>query len=594
MRKDAIAVDTTPSAIDIDILFPDKSTRTPSDSTNLSPEIIKLQTTIFSGMHREDLFPHKNIRSPSDSANSSPEIIQLLLTQCLIICEKPIDQLNRLLGFMDQLIIALNLILFPNLIRYHRMKLLIEKLFSSAHSLSSTLNDFTMEYKIFSPSDINYPIVSQPHEECHITKKCKLEPQIDSDENKVRDTKNPKLLASKDISENIRPPSLHYFVAIQNKDEQFMIVENIIKYGITDCQFTLSSTDPNTKPIDNILNLYSENSRKNDKNHLGNILIKNIDIAAHRAALESNMSLYKEHKRVLENNKEVSSPAFLTVSLTGKNIYYSDSLPRVEFSENFQETGSVPLAVPDIPSPSRLIPKENHIEGQHIKREKICSGKNDSNRILEKNLSAEEQQEESKGFSHKQIESRDRTENSKEIPEIHQRNYKSKSSEDKRLEELNQKSYTDHFRGKTDFKSPEELHHHPTAKKSHFGTTPLPESEHSMPQRILQNGKYDKISDCISENVAKANKIRNPHKHRPTEAKFQSKDKIIKLEKMLDYNQPTHEGIKKLFENQWEIESLSLQSSEQSYTSRRIEKFGRKQEALFVSEVQDRQAIRIS
>ena len=48
-----------------------------------------------------------------------------------------------------------------------------------------------------------------------------------------------------------------------------MIVENLIKYGITDCQFTLSSTDPNTKPIDNILNLYSENSRKNDNSHLG-------------------------------------------------------------------------------------------------------------------------------------------------------------------------------------------------------------------------------------------------------------------------------------------------------------------------------------
>ena len=171
MRKDAIAVDTTPSAIDIDILFPDKSTRTPSDSTNLSPEIIKLQTTIFSGMHREDLFPHKNIRSPSDSANSSPEIIQLLLTQCLIICEKPIDQLNRLLGFMDQLIIALNLILFPNLIRYHRMKLLIKEIFRSTRSLNITLNDFTMEYKMCGSSDIEDPIVSQPHEEYDITKR---------------------------------------------------------------------------------------------------------------------------------------------------------------------------------------------------------------------------------------------------------------------------------------------------------------------------------------------------------------------------------------------------------------------------------------
>ena len=41
-----------------------------------------------------------------------------------------------------------------------------------------------------------------------------------------------------------------------------MIVEDLIKYGIPDRKFILSSADPNTKPFDKILNLYSENSRK--------------------------------------------------------------------------------------------------------------------------------------------------------------------------------------------------------------------------------------------------------------------------------------------------------------------------------------------
>ena len=168
MRNDAIAVDTTPSGMDMNILLPDKSTRSPSDSANLSPEII---TKKFSDMHRGGLFPHTSISSPSGSENLSPEIVQLLITQCLIICKEPIDQLNKLLGFMDQLIIAWNLILFPNLIRHHRMKLLIKEIFRSTRSLNITLNDFTMEYKMCGSSDIEDPIVSQPHEEYDITKR---------------------------------------------------------------------------------------------------------------------------------------------------------------------------------------------------------------------------------------------------------------------------------------------------------------------------------------------------------------------------------------------------------------------------------------
>ena len=59
------------------------------------------------------------------------------------------------------------------------------------------------------------------------------------------------------------------------------------------------------------------------------------------------------------------------------------------------------------------------------------------------------------------------------------------------------------------------------------------------------------------------------------------------MENRLEFNQPTHEGIKKVFRNQSEIESLSLQSFEQSYTSRRIHKWERKQGTLFVGEDQN-------
>ena len=127
--------------------------------------------TMSSDVHSGDLFLHTSISSPSGSENLSPEIVQLLITQCLIICKEPIDQLNKLLGFMDQLIIAWNLILFPNLIRHHRMKLLIKEIFRSTRSLNITLNDFTMEYKMCGSSDIEDPIVSQPHEEYDITKR---------------------------------------------------------------------------------------------------------------------------------------------------------------------------------------------------------------------------------------------------------------------------------------------------------------------------------------------------------------------------------------------------------------------------------------
>ena len=113
--------------------------------------------------------------------------------------------------------------------------------------------------------------------------------------------------------------------------------------------------------------------------------------------MESNMSLYIEHKRVLENNKEVSSPASLLVSLTGENNYSSGSLQRLGFSACGQDSGCVQLAVSDVQSPSRLIHQENHIEGQYIKKNDICSVKNDSTRSLEKDFSAEKKTRSVKG-----------------------------------------------------------------------------------------------------------------------------------------------------------------------------------------------------
>ena len=155
---------------------------------------------------------------------------------------------------------------------------------------------------------------------------------------------------------------------------------------------------------------------------------------------------------------------------------------------------------------------------------------------------------------------------------------------------MNLKSSTDHLIGKIGLKSPEVLYRHPIANESRLGTISPLDSEHPVAHAILKNGKPNKISNRISENVAEANNMRNPHKDGSTGSKFQSnkrKDKIIELKKRLDFNQPTREDIKKLIENQSEIESLSLQSSEQSYTSRRVDKLGRKQETLFVSEDQN-------